>query len=201
MARINLHEPRFTQAQVLECVPGLTAKTLQNWLAPARGIFPIEQRPGRQGKIRWSALQIISLAYMVIVVRLGIPPHASFALSDPVRTRALDLHRSIDPVPWREGLDWHAGVPDHFVYDQLYVATDHHEVFRQYFRSTEHDVFRKSNPGAYIVVEVDRIVLDTLNLIARLPLGREADPRPIAPATSEVLPERMSARRRRASGK
>jgi hypothetical protein len=172
MRRIDLDEPRFTQAQVLQCVPGLTPKTLQNWLAPARGIIPIHQRPGRQGKIRWSALQIVALSYMVLVVRLGIPPHASFALSTAVKTRALHLHKSIDPVPEGEVPNWHAGVLD---YDQLYVVSDQDQVYRQYFKSTEYDLLRSSSPGAYIVIEVDRLVLDSLNLIYRLPDAIAAD--------------------------
>ena len=192
MDRINLHEPLFTQAQVLRCVPGLTAKTLQNWLAPNRRVIPIEIRPGQQGKIRWSGLQIVALAYMVLVVRLGIPPHASFALSAAVQARALHLHSSVEPVFDGKTLAWSANLPDGFVHDQLYVVSDHDGVYRQYFRSSEYDRLMASSPGAYMVIEVDRLILDTLSVIYQLATGMPADALSAAQRDAGVRPEQVA---------
>ena len=84
MERIDLDQPRFTPAQVLQAfVPTLTAKRLENWIE-RKVIEVTEPTPGRGRGRRWSAAGVIVLTFMARVTALGIGPTAAYSMAQTV---------------------------------------------------------------------------------------------------------------------
>src|SRR5215472_4712129 len=105
MERIDLQEPRFTQAQVLTILRILKEKTLQNWVS--RGLIePGNLNPGRQGKRLYSAADVISLEFMTKATALGIPPSAAKQMTKVVVERAIELHETYDAKEVDGQLRW-----------------------------------------------------------------------------------------------
>lgn len=70
---LNLEKPAFTQDQVLRMLPLLKAKQLQNW--SARGLLDEgDQKPGKGGRRRYTAIGVLMLDFMQRVTDLGVPP-------------------------------------------------------------------------------------------------------------------------------
>lgn len=169
MERVDLSKPQFTQAQVLKCVPALSARTLQNWTDPSRNLirFP---RPGRQGKVLWSALQIVKLAFMAQVVRLGIPPRVALGLADDLKERAVRVHAT-HPVDEDGGrLSWPIAYDqqDRYHRGSIFLDGDRH---RMIIHGRDLAQYRGLLPDAYVTVECDRIVVGCLNRIYAVVAG------------------------------
>ena len=75
-------EPKYEQPAVLAAT-GLTSATIQNWVN--RGTVTLtEQHPGRQAKRRYSEMDVIRIAIMAELVRLGIAPGDAWANASSV---------------------------------------------------------------------------------------------------------------------
>jgi hypothetical protein len=164
--RIDLDQPRFIQADVLKLAPGLTAKTLQNW--NGRGIFKTANPfPGKQAKRKYSAIDVIALNFMLIAANLGIAPATAHKVALQITNRATELHDALDPTRINEvGLpEWiiEAGNPE---YRKGYILKHAGRHVTFIIDEKEYRAFRTMTvPDAYIVVEVDFIILQTFNRI------------------------------------
>ncbi len=77
---MDINEPIFTQAEVLK-VTRISAKTLQNWIDPSRGIFKVGGHGIGKGNRRlYSAVDVMGLVLMGHLVALGVAPTIISAL-------------------------------------------------------------------------------------------------------------------------
>jgi hypothetical protein len=168
MERINLKNGRFPQADVLRIVPELSAKTLQNWVDPKRKIIPFEgdRRPGRQGKILWTASGVICLSFMSKIVPLGISPRAAWKMSGRIEEHAHYIH-DVWPVIEEKGrLIWSIPRDQPELQHRGFIVRyeGEHSVILEQNRDAPNE-HRPLLPDVYVTVEVDRLILGALNRI------------------------------------
>jgi hypothetical protein len=172
MERIDLDEPWFTQAQVLDAVPALTPKTLQNWAS--RGILDLhEPNPGRQAKRLYTGIGVIMLAFMARVTALGIGPSAARDMAETVAKHAADIHRAY-PVSEENGrLQWTIAGSHYELYHRGYIIK-HKDQHRIIIQMEGLGILRTQFPHVYLTVEIDFLVLSVLNEIYRVAAGQKA---------------------------
>jgi hypothetical protein len=184
MDRINLNTGRFTQAQVLQMVPMLSEKNLQNWndrkIIKHRG-----PKPGTQGKRLYTGLKVIGLTFMAPVVELGIGPSdaarmagigpsGTARMAEKFPQRALEVHAD-NPAQERDGvLHWSidAGALHLYKVGRIYKYEGRHEL-----RILNRDAPVELLPNVYVGVEVDFLILGALNRIYSMIAGRKIDPK------------------------
>ncbi len=185
MDRLDLETPRFTQAQVLTLVPGLSAKTLQNWLA--RGVIQHPDiAPGRQAKRLWSGIVVLALDFMVAISDLGIGPAVAAELAETYVQHAMDLHQNYPVEVGPDGvLEW----IEQWCHQDLYSRGHIYKLDGKHLLSIDnrnvHEV-RMFLPHVYIGVEVDRMILIMLNRIYLQIAGKTRE------NTGVVLGDRIS---------
>lgn len=106
MDRIDLQQPRFTQAEALRLVSELTTRTMQNWAQ--RGLLEEldTANPGKGAVRLYSGLGIVALRLMRTLTDLHIAPRAARNLVGGMGHAVLELHRSY-PTQERNGrLEW-----------------------------------------------------------------------------------------------
>ncbi|MTI43879.1 MerR-like DNA binding protein [Roseibium hamelinense] len=73
--RVDIEIPEFTQADVIR-ITGVSAKTLQNWTDPNRGILRLSQDGVGKGRRRlYSALDIMAVTMIAHLSALGVSPN------------------------------------------------------------------------------------------------------------------------------
>lgn len=174
----DLEKPLFTQSQVLRMLPDLKAKTLQNWAS--RGLLDAgDQKPGRQGRRLYTPLGVIMLNFMQQIVFLGIPPERADELANQLAEAALEFWRSVE-----------IGRSDDDKSRRVLVSQDRLKSFRRarvvVFKSEDtacgyrsylefvdnlDDVADRYHFRIGIVVEVDFIILETINRMFQLEAG------------------------------
>jgi DNA-binding transcriptional MerR regulator len=166
MDRINLEEPRFTQAEAVQLVPGLTVRTLQNWAQ--RGLLDEldEVNPGKGAVRLYSSLGVVALRLMRILVDLHISPRAARKLVDEIAHAVLELHSS---YPTREEggrLSWVIPVSTAQSLRAAYITTDRSGEYRIRIQQGYLDTASTTtNPNAYIVAQLDLLCLTAFNRI------------------------------------
>lgn len=162
MDRIDLEQPRFTQAQVLKLVPALRAKDLQNWLN--RGIFEVEEAsPGRQGKRHYTSVGVIALAFMAELTALGIGPAVAYRMVDTLAEHALMVHKVYPTDKDKNTPFWVIIGNAPHLYHQGFVFK--HSGKQVMLIRRDDKLLRPFLPDAYITVEVDFLVFWVLNRI------------------------------------
>lgn len=161
MDRIDLNQPRFTQAQVLKLVPELSAKDLQNWVS--RGVLEVENpSPGRQGKRLYTGAAIVALIFMARITSLGIGPKAAFSMAGKVMDHAEHIHE-VYPTNEENGrLVWTiaGGLPELYHRGYIFKFKGKHIID---IRKEELGIARTLLPNVYITVEIDFLVLGAFN--------------------------------------
>lgn len=169
MERIDLDQPRFTQAQVLQLVPALSAKDLQNWVQ--RGVLEVENpSPGRQGKRLYTGYGIIALAFMAHMTALGIGPKAAFSMAAQVVEHAVHVHE-VYPVQFEQGKLPYVivgGLIEIYHRGYIYKFKGEHVINIQKEPLSDLRVYF---PEVYITVEVDFLVFRYLNRIYKFLAG------------------------------
>ena len=168
MDKLDLETPRFTQAKVLEIIPALTAKAMQNWTT--RGIVQdaeTEANPasGRQARRRYSAVTVIMLDFVSSVADLGIGPAVAGELAGQVGERAIALH---DEYPAEIGDAGTLEFVEKLHYQERYARGFIYKTEGQHIldiRYQDFSVARQFFPSVYITVEIDRLILVSLNRI------------------------------------
>lgn len=177
----DLHTPRYTKAEILRLVPGLSATTLQNWVY--RGVVkPDVERPGSKGKLYWTPASVVYLRTILSLTHLGFKPSEvvdiGYRVVEEIEDFISFMPREIgeDGFPgftmktWemdkmRRGVvSMNDGLPLPEVRHTL-TMMDRGEVF---------DLYRTITPYSYVVVEVDVIILASLNAIIRHEREKEA---------------------------
>lgn len=174
MDELDLSETRFTQADVLAILPDLKAKTLQNWIA--RDVFETgAPRPGRQGKVLYSAHGIIDLAFMHRLAGIGFSPTEAFKIAEQIELRAAELHSQ----RVKQDNPWTIEVCDHVNYQRGYITRHEGDYFIRIQDGglTIERLF--GFPDVYITVEVDVIIIDTLRRIYALVQGKPLSNEPV----------------------
>ena len=174
MERIDLTQPRFTQAQVLQLVPKLAAKDLQNWVQ--RGVIDVgNPLPGRQGKVLYTGAGVVALAIMARLTKLGIGPRAADAVADRAIDHAVMLHDKY-PVASNSGyLSWIIVTEEASVYHRGYVFR-HGDEHVMLIKNGELDFhLRLVLPDIYITIELDILLLSTFNRLYKLLAGLPPD--------------------------
>lgn len=73
--RVDIEIPEFTQADVIR-ITGVSAKTLQNWTDPGRGILRLSQGDVGKGRRRlYSPLDMMAVSLIAHLGALGIAPN------------------------------------------------------------------------------------------------------------------------------
>lgn len=98
--RVDIDVPEFTQADVIR-ITAVSAKTLQNWTDPNRGILRLSQGPVGKGRRRlYSPVDIMGVTLIAQLGALGIAPQIVSSLlykeegiSDWIRAAAKDTDR------------------------------------------------------------------------------------------------------------
>jgi len=164
--RIDLKTATFTQAQVLELIPELSAKTLQNW--NERDILGVRP-PGRKGKRRqYTGLGVIALKFMADVVVLGIQPGEACEIAQQFAERALEVHRNHTAVEQNGRLMWTIDAANRDAYrtERIIKLNGKHGLY-----GAMHKAVWPFGPHVYITVEVDLLVIEMLNAIYRVLAG------------------------------
>jgi hypothetical protein len=184
MQRIDLEAPRFTQAEVLAMAPELTAKTLQNWTS--RNVLEAGERPGRQGKLRYTAMGVIALVFMAKLGRLGHSPAAAFHLFDEVSDRVDHLHSGYPATEDDGCLRWPIEASRLSEYARGYIFDKGGEPTIRIYPN-DLALARFEMPSVYITVEVDILVLEMLGRIYAFLSGRP-------PVVTDGLPDEKAIR-------
>lgn len=157
----DLDAESYTQAQILELIPKLKAKSLQNWIA--RGVIEIHgARPGRQGKLRWSGKDVIALTFMTEMVEIGIAPLEASMMVAPVIEMLPDFLARF-PIP--EGRDGYLLDPSADY--KAYRIAGGKDGSAWLHRITPGSAFGRlsSFPVVYQVVELDLLFIDCINRV------------------------------------
>lgn len=166
MKRIDLEEGRFRQQDVLRMIPSLSERTLLNWVE--RGVIDSSQEPLGSGTPRlYTALGVIMLAFIARVVDLGIKPSAARNMAEDIAEHALKLHKALPPAEERDGqLAWIFDDKKAANYHRAYIYRyGHHDYQIRIKRGSLVGVARSIAWEVYIVVEVDLLIIGTLNII------------------------------------
>jgi hypothetical protein len=165
MDKIDLETPRFTQAEVLEMLPNLSAKTLQNWTS--RGVFDLgleNQNPGRQGKRRYTGIGVVMLAFMAELTGIGLGPSVTIKLADDVAAHAMDVHE-VYPAREENGfLNFVISGSHYNIYHRGYIVKIDDD-YRIFIRKEGLGIARTIYPFMYITVEIDFLILTVLSKI------------------------------------
>lgn len=89
----DLDKPRLQRRHLIEMVPLLTAKTMQNWI----DVGHVDTGPQPCGKGRrysFSPLMAVKLAFVVDLVRLGIQPTPAFSFAEMIEETVRELWAS-----------------------------------------------------------------------------------------------------------
>lgn len=183
---IDLNEPRFRQGPVLEMVPDLTGRTLQNW--HARHTSPAVT-PGRWQKRMYSGAAVIALAAMAPLTRLGIPTTAAAKIGERIALRAVEVH-SFHPHREEDGVPRFSVLADAMdLYHRGLILRVEGELVILIGKNDEQ--MRPMLPYVYVTVEVDQLALgmfnkiyDQIHGIKRPPTSVDA-PTPEAAAVAE----------------
>lgn len=160
-----LQKPRYAQAELLRLVPGLTSKSLRNWLD--RGVIEVPTPPpGKAGKLFWAPEAVVAFRLVVDLIALGLKPNDAIPLGIDLTDHIeafLELHTPpasedvsdlefvipVDELPrWRRGaVVRHAGEDG----PRLVVI--------------EGDIDRLFIPEVHIAIEVDRVIASAMNAI------------------------------------
>ncbi|NJO53843.1 MAG: hypothetical protein HC829_02495 [Bacteroidales bacterium] len=182
--KIDLAAPIFTQADVLEILPGLKAKTLQNW-NERRLLDTGDQTAGRGGKRMYSGINIIKLSFMNLITEFGIGPKFASETASFIVGRANDVHSNHKIIVEDDGVHWaiDAGNIDSYKVGFITKKTDSRYDFE--LEDQHHSRMRRfGEPHIYLSIEVDFHILSTLNSIYRHLKSKEkdvrADVRPVA---------------------
>lgn len=165
---IELRTPYFAQAAVLEILPDLPAKTLQNWLS--RNVLVLEnQNPGRQAKRYFTPYGVIVLAFMIALTERGFSPSDSAEMSTSVADRASEIFdRLISEV------DISSDGPFIPYPANSYDKCQRHLIMKsdgRFFLTELHDDIdvvswkRTVFAPIYTVIETDMFIIDTVNKI------------------------------------
>lgn len=188
MNRIALEEPRFTQSQVLQIVPALTARTLQNWID--RGIVETSDRsPGYGNHRRYTALGVVQLAFMASIVELGMGPGDARELAHSVAAYALQLHATYPAQEENGRLVWRAFTRASEAYYRGYIVKRDGKL-QIIWRMSELGVARTLLPAVYATVEIDLLVLFVLDRLYAFLAGHPLPdrlPMTVAPEDRESL--------------
>lgn len=178
---IDLDKPWFTQRQLLELVPQLTAKNLQNWIE--RGLMDTGgQKPGKAGRLYYTPLAAVLLTFVTEVVSLGVRPSSAFEMAEWLDARVREL--------WANKPEEFPESPE----EPVSVKTWRLEVYRRayvYRGEGGHHVWIEAEapevrterlwllPSVYIAVEIDLLSLRVLKRAQRLMAGLPANfPKP-----------------------
>ncbi|MFD0933862.1 hypothetical protein [Methylobacterium trifolii] len=163
MERLDLAKPQFTQAEVLQIIPHLSGKTLQNW--KSRGLINSGDTSGKGNRHLYSALGIVMLNFMDKITRIGISPALARSVSNRVAECAVEL--------------WNLQI-DHVRADgmrEIAVFADGNDTYRRGFLYnyeighsfivSRQDPIGSLSPRIFVVVAVDLINIAVLNMINR----------------------------------
>lgn len=211
MDRLNLETPLFLQADVLKLVPRLTGKTLQNWAVHGNS-EGAEKQAGHRAKRRYTPIGVIMLAFMAEAVAMGIPPSAANQMCDLVGDAAMDIwdlkieRPDGNGVPsitiWSQAIELYRrgyihkpnklfGAPPS-PDDDKFVMRLHRDDPRSPKKATAEARAMRSIalPMVYLVIEVDQLVISTLNAIHRHVAGIEWGSEPARPPIKVTAKER-----------
>jgi hypothetical protein len=172
MDKIDITEPRFTQAEVLETLPWLKPKTLQNWVS--RDVLRIQDpNPGRQAKRAYSGIDIIVLGFMArLGESLGIGPSAARELARRVALHATDMHTYYPAKKENGCLRWVIAGDEYDSYHRGYIVKYNGK--HQIFILKDLGILRTQFPGIYVTVEIDFLILAVLDAIYLVLAGKRA---------------------------
>lgn len=167
---LDLEKPTFTQAAVLKLAPGLSAKSLQNWIA--RGIIGAGEKPGRQGKLRYDPLSVIELRLLVQMTDFGIPPSLAARWAEAILPQVEDF---IDrhPLSISDGgiEQYRLDASGEFAYRQTFIwkTSDGWRCDTTGIKDRDHALDRiLRGSAAYLVIESDITFALSLNAMIRL---------------------------------
>jgi DNA-binding transcriptional MerR regulator len=174
MDRIDLEKLQFPQADVLILAPEIKAKMLQNW--NDRGLLDTKnQLPGRQGKRLYSGVGVVMLRFMAAMTNLGIQPSDAREMADRIGNHAIELH-NVYPTRNDRGIpEWviAGGHPE--LYHRAYILRDG-DKYRAMIMKDDLGIMRPLLHHTYITVELDFLVLQTLNRIYEFCAQRDGIP-------------------------
>ena len=175
MQRIDLTHPRFVQSELLEMIPGLTPKMIENWTVRIPGLQPSEKL-GSGKKRTYSPVAFIVFAVMVKLVNLGIKPSEAFNIANQLGWRAIHFHNTIEPEVEDGRLKWvaHRGVLD--LYHRGLIAKKDGQHVIMIGHAEQFEELRMATPLIHITVEVDMLIMGLLNTIYRKVAGCEQLP-------------------------
>jgi len=182
MERLNLAEPRFSQADALQILPELKASTLQNWAN--RGTSEAAgQSPGRQAKRMYTARGLVALKFTALLNDMLIPPSVALKMADHVAVAAQQI--------WDARLEEpdEAGCPQIAILGELNLfgieggeqTYRRGYIWRKETKDFEFEIRRKPlarimHAKAILMVEIDLLCIDVINAIHRHIYKREITP-------------------------
>ena len=175
MQRIDLSQPRFVQAELLQMIPSLTSKMIENWTVRVPGLQPSE-RLGSGRKRTYSPVGVVVLAIMVKLVDLGIKPSEAFDIAKQIGLRAIPLHEAFEPELKDELLRWVTRPQVLDLYHRGLIAKKDGRHVIMIGQTQELEELRLAVPLIHITIEVDMLIMGLLNMIYRQVAGREKLP-------------------------
>jgi DNA-binding transcriptional MerR regulator len=174
MDRLDLEKPQFSQSDVLTLAPEIKAKMLQNW--NDRGLLNTKnQLPGRQGKRLYSGVGVVMLRFMGAMTNLGIQPSDAREMADRIGDHAVGLH-GVYPTSDDRGIpEWVIAGSHPEFYHRAYIIKDGSK-YLAIIMKEELGIMRTLLPHTYITVEIDFLVLQTLNRIYEFCARRDGIP-------------------------
>ncbi len=144
---------RWTQADVVATVPGV-APVLQSWLARGYLRLPgVHAEPGKGKHRRWNALEVVLVAVIYHLTRVGVPVGAAVKWSPQIIDRARQLVR-MSKEELRVAKD------DEPAIGFIYFDADAGLVFEQIYGAVFDLAPRASMPGeeAFTIVQIDLLI-------------------------------------------
>lgn len=164
MDRIDLEEPRFTQADAVQLVPGVTRRTLQNWVQ--RALLELaEANPGKGAVRLHSGLGIVVLRFMQVLVETRIPPSAAREMASEIVQPVLDLHRSYQAEKRAGRPHWNVDAASVQSLRRAYITVSKGKYRVRVERGDLENVRQTATPEVYIVVQFDMLCLRAFNRI------------------------------------
>jgi len=173
MDRLDLADPRFSQADVLKILPELKASTLQNWAN--RGTSEAAgQSPGRQAKRMYTARGIVALKFTAQLNDMLIPPSVALQLSNRVATAAQQIwdakleeadEAGCPQIAILGELNLHGIEGGEQTYRRGYIWREDAETFA--FEIRRKPLIRILHNKPILMVEIDLLAIEAINAIHR----------------------------------
>lgn len=172
---LDIDECRFSQADLLRMVPGLSTGTLQNWIA--RGVIEIE-KPAKHAKVYWSARSVMLFRIVIEMVKVGLKPSQAFEVAYSLANEADSFIKRFQRTLTDTGVLEYSLEGDRmgdYRRFRVYPCPGRPEVYSitEFRLEAGADDVERAFTGGYvtIVIEADILFMTALNAVSRLLAG------------------------------